>query len=285
MPKTTIAGTTVRRAMIAVGALAMVAFTAPVAHATSGTTTCRPTLPTAERQHIADLSAPLANRTLTEARDNVHEIASIWAGQGDPRGAFADVYAPILDVTLRSIAQHAYQETPWAERLAVNFVNRYLEAVNAHVTGGEVPRAWQQHFQFATDCRHSGGRVATSGMNSHLILDLPAAIVAVHTDADQWADFNHYGEILGSATPDIIASIKEDYGTDLTELFTASIVGDAIGEQRATGLFFQSVRAAAWVSGRGLSNPVTKTATYGSMWAEWATAEAALDTSDAVGLF
>lgn len=255
------------------------------AHAADGTTTCRPQLPGVEAQHIAALSAPSANRTLVDAQSNVHQIADIWGDQGDPRGAFADVYAPILDTTVPSIRQGVYTNSEWARRLALNFVNRYLASVHAHATGADVPREWQRYYQYATDCRHSGGRVATSGMNSHLILDLPTALDAVDTSRQRWADFNLYGEILGKATPQIVASIKADYGTDLSELFTASIVGDTIGEERATGLFFQSVRAAAWVSGRGLAEPATTAATHAAMWAEWLTAEGVLDTSDAIGLF
>ena len=275
-----------RRSTVVLGLvfLTVVGFLAP-AHAAGGTTSCRPRLPAAEAQRIAALTIPSANRTLVDAQSNVHRIADIWADQADPRGAFADVYAPILDATVPSIRQGVYADSEWARRLALDFVNRYLASVHAHVTGTDVPREWQRYYRYATDCRHSGGRVATTGMNSHLILDLPVALDAVDTSAERWADFNLYGEILGKATPQIIDSIRSDYGTDLTELFTASIVGDAIGEERATGLFFQGVRAAAWVSSRGLAEPATTAVTPVTMWAEWTTAEGVLDTSDAIGLF
>lgn len=236
-------------------------------------------------QQIAEVSAPENNQDLQDARDSVTEIAGLWGDAGDPRGAFAVVYKEILDTTVPSIERGDYEDSGWAERLAFDFVDRYLDGVHAHATGTRVPAEWDRYYRSATDCEHSGGRVATSGMSAHLLLDLPAALAAVETPAERWDDFNRYGEVLGTATPDIIREVEADYGTDLTELFSVSIVGDAIGEERAAGIFFQTVRAVAWTSSRALMNPATRPAGTAAMWAEWSASEVVLDTADAIGIF
>lgn len=246
---------------------------------------CAPSVSSEVLQRIAEVSAPENNRDLQDARDSVTEIAELWGDAGDPRGAFAVVYKEILDTTVPSIERGDYEDSAWAGRLAFDFVDRYLDGVHAHATGSRVPAEWDRYYRSATDCLHSGGRVATSGMSAHLLLDLPAALAAVETPVERWDDFNKYGEVLGTATPAIIREVEADYGTDLTELFSVSIVGDAIGEDRAAGIFFQTVRAVAWTSSRALMNPATEPAGTAAMWTEWSASEVVLDTADAIGIF
>ncbi|SQI34608.1 Uncharacterised protein [Rhodococcus coprophilus] len=246
---------------------------------------CPPRVDAGVMEEIADVSAPENNRTLQDARDNVTEIAELWGDAGDPRGGFAVVYKEILDTTVPSIERGDYADSQWAEDLALDFVQRYLEGVYAHATDVPVPAPWELYYRTATDCEHSGGRVATSGMSAHLLLDLPAALAAVETPVERWDDFNKYGEVLGAATPNIIREIKADYGTDLTELFSVSIVGDVIGSDRAAGIFFQTVRAVAWISSRALMSPATEDAGEAAMWAEWRASEVVLDTAEAIGIF
>ena len=75
-----------------------------------------------------------------------------------------------------------FDDPAWVDEWDVSFARLYLDAHDAALAGGPVPRPWRLAFQ-ADPALHDLVRVLL-GMNAHINYDLPQALLAVISVAD-----------------------------------------------------------------------------------------------------
>jgi hypothetical protein len=82
----------------------------------------------------------------------------------------------------RAIDDGVFEDADWVERLDVVFADLYLEAFDAHLAGQPVPRPWRLAFEAQPDLQTL--RHVLLGINAHINLDLPQALLDVIADSD-----------------------------------------------------------------------------------------------------
>lgn len=251
---------------------------------------CTASLTSAEKTRLAKLSDVSRGVDLYSARSRVNSISEILVSKRDYRGLFAIFYRDILADAIPSIERGDYANRVWTTKISVDFVTRYLDNFNRHITGRTPTGPWKNFYSRAAACKQSAGRIVMSALTAHLVVDFPESVlVAGSTNANK-ADFFKVGDQLVLTTPRIVADIKNAYGYDLAPFFRlwfASDLADPIlgGPGRTTYYFFQGIRGLAWVNGLALRStpallrPITRT----KILAEWAGFETALDALAATG--
>lgn len=82
----------------------------------------------------------------------------------------------------RAVDDGLFEDPAWVERWDVAFAEMYLEALDAYLAGGALPRPWRLAFDASREV--SGLGHVLLGMNAHVNYDLPQALLAVISDAD-----------------------------------------------------------------------------------------------------
>jgi hypothetical protein len=75
-----------------------------------------------------------------------------------------------------------FEDPAWVERWDVAFAELYLDALDAHLSGGTPPRPWRLAFDAPPGL--PALRHVLLGINAHVNYDLPQALLAVISDAD-----------------------------------------------------------------------------------------------------
>ncbi|MFZ9887095.1 MAG: DUF5995 family protein [Myxococcota bacterium] len=193
--------------------------------------------------------------TLQGPEDLLTRLVKLEEGlRGDGRVVFPAVYTVITRAALVAVGRGDLRDRETSRALITEFGRRYLSALHADLTGGDVPRAWRSHFEKA----RAGGpslRAAAAGINAHLTYDLAQALQAAGAGPDYQRDFGRFGEALAASTPGVNAALAR-HGVDSTGLFQGWFVGNAIDSLIGTGttsrLGFQTIRAEAWQNSQGL---------------------------------
>jgi hypothetical protein len=82
----------------------------------------------------------------------------------------------------RAIGNGVFEDPDWVERWDVVFAQLYLDAHDADLAGGPVPRPWRLAFGAPPDLHAL--RHVLLGINAHVNFDLPQALLGVITVAD-----------------------------------------------------------------------------------------------------
>jgi hypothetical protein len=159
-------------------------------------------------------------------------------------GYFAAVYRKVTAKIAEGIASGFFDDGPRMERLDVAFASRYLAAVDAHRSGGEVTKSWGSALDAATSARPIVVQHLLVGMNAHINLDL--GIAAAETApgsslADLRPDFDRINEIL--------AWLIAGFTRDVAEVSPLIGLLDRIGGRRDDELVRFSIEVArteAW---------------------------------------
>src|SRR5215469_904602 len=98
----------------------------------------------------------------------------------DPRRFFHATYLRTTRAVGAELAAGGFLDPDWVERWDVVFAELYLDALEADLRGGSVPRPWAEAFGAAAGT--APVRHVLLGMNAHINYDLPQALLAVITD-------------------------------------------------------------------------------------------------------
>ncbi|WP_327003942.1 DUF5995 family protein [Dactylosporangium sp. NBC_01737] len=124
----------------------------------------------------------------------------------DARRHFHGTYLRTTHAVAEEIERGGFLDADWLNRWDVAFAELYLDAFDADLNGGQVPRPWRIAFDTARDrpglpaLRH-----VLLGMNAHINYDLPQSLIAViepaefddpEVRADRERDHTHIDTVL-----------------------------------------------------------------------------------------
>lgn len=124
----------------------------------------------------------------------------------DRLGFFAVLYRAVTAAVKQGIAAGRFEDGPRMERLDVVFANRYLEAFDAHRSGGTPTRSWAVAFDAGSSRRAVIMQHLLLGMNAHINLDLAIAASDVCPGpaiAGLERDFNEINAVLAALETDV----------------------------------------------------------------------------------
>lgn len=123
----------------------------------------------------------------------------------DSRRFFHATYLRTTRAVGAELAAGGFLDAAWVERWDVVFAGLYLDALEASLRGGSVPRPWAAAF--GADVAAAPVRHVLLGMNAHINYDLPQALLAVISDAEfddpallarREADHRHIDQVLAA---------------------------------------------------------------------------------------
>src|SRR3954453_5366290 len=98
------------------------------------------------------------------------------------RAAFRGTYLRTTVAVCKAVDDAYFEDPAWVERWDVVFAELYLDALDAHLSGGAPRRPWRLAFAAPPDL--PALRHVLLGINAHVNYDLPQALLAVISDAD-----------------------------------------------------------------------------------------------------
>ncbi|WP_156324812.1 hypothetical protein [Corynebacterium lactis] len=261
-------------AVVAAGCvLAGAAPVSPVQAAPVSATSTRASADLAAR--IAALTAPYSSptppgpsATLSDVRaaaEVSRQVTALLSSAGDRRG----VFGVGLDVVEeRAVIPFEENSSQWAQALSANLIFRYLSAVHAEFSGGEVPQHWARYFD-------SGATMA--GDNAHLSVDLALAV------ADSGAGPDNYGEylrIVGAIADTaglIVERTQSTYGDDLVPLWEAAAipVGHE-GREEVVRFGDQAFSSISFANGLGLERVESRAVSEAAVQSPWRSGDAVI---------
>lgn len=127
-------------------------------------------------------------------------------------GYFAALYRDVTARVQAAIEAGDFEDGARMERLDVRFARHYLDALKAHESGSNPPRAWARTFAAAGRWRPLVLHHLLLGMNAHINLDLGIAAVEITTEEtllDLKADFDRINQILGAMIETVQARVAD----------------------------------------------------------------------------
>ncbi len=123
-----------------------------------------------------------ATRGIGDALSRMDTLGAALPGDLRAHSAFLDTYRRTTVAVGGEVEAGQFEDSAWVERWDVAFADLYLDAVEAQLLGGRVPRPWR--LAFAAPASLPPLRHVLLGMNAHINYDLPQALLAVIDDAD-----------------------------------------------------------------------------------------------------
>jgi hypothetical protein len=176
---------------------------------------------------------PLSPASASEAFDCLTLVSSRLRAAGDPRAAFADVYAVItrrVRDALNDTAAPIFDEPQFISRLAGSFCALYLAALRRSLAGEREPiAAWAMadRRRRALPVQH-----ALLGLNAHINYDLALGLLANVSALGEMADparmerYHHdhdaVNRILEAAIPEVLELLSVRYGCPLSRRVLAA---------------------------------------------------------------
>jgi hypothetical protein len=100
----------------------------------------------------------------------------------EQRREFLGTYLRTTLAVGRAVRDGVFEDGPWVEEWDVAFADLYLDALDADLSGGRVPRPWRLAFEARPGLQPL--QHVLLGINAHINYDLPQALLAVISDAD-----------------------------------------------------------------------------------------------------
>lgn len=177
----------------------------------------------------------------------------------DEKRHFHATYLRTTRAVRDEIARGGFIDPVWTEEWDVVFAELYLEPLERWERGEPVPGPWGIAFEATRDAAIPPLRHVLLGMNAHVNLDLPQALIAVISDqefddpaliARRAADHSHVDEVLVARVPaedrELIAVEEPGDRTLLDRLLTPF-------NRAGTKRFLKEARAKVWHNARQLS--------------------------------
>ncbi|WP_433936336.1 DUF5995 family protein [Sorangium cellulosum] len=118
--------------------------------------------------------------TIQQAIDRLHAITARAERDATPMGYFSALYARVTTTVARRLREGFFDDGPRMERIDVAFANLYIDAAEGHLRGaGPVRAAWRVAFGACEVREAIVLQHIYLGMNAHLLVDLPVALVSV----------------------------------------------------------------------------------------------------------
>ena len=99
-----------------------------------------------------------------------------------PLAEFLGTYLRTTLAVGKAVDDGLFEDPDWVARWDVAFAEFYLDALDAHLSGGRPSRPWRLAFDGSPDL--PALRQVLLGINAHVNYDLPQALLAVITDED-----------------------------------------------------------------------------------------------------
>ena len=168
----------------------------------------------------------------------IDEIANLFEDCGDPWGMFPTTYRHITNRIIEAIEEQEIEDQDWAKKIVVDFASRYMQNLNAALSGDEPSYAWGQYYYLADHQKASRTRAVVIAMVAHL------------TTEDHKDDYFVLGELMIEITPDFIEDLRYYYDTDAEDLLNGFFFGDWVdgvyGQDTTITLSYQTIRTKSW---------------------------------------
>lgn len=205
-------------------------------------------------------AVPLSPASAGEAFDCLSLVSSRLRAAGDPRAAFADVYAIItrrVRDAVNDTAAPLFQEPQFISRLAGRFCALYLAALRRSLAGEREPiDAWAVADRRKRSHRTLPVQHALLGLNAHINYDLALGLLANLSALGETAgsakmaryrhDHDEVNRILEAAMPEVLALLSTRYGCPIARLVLAAEAGARRAACQATLLTLRVWRARVW---------------------------------------
>lgn len=177
----------------------------------------------------------------------------------DPLRFFHSTYTRTTMAVRDELRRGGFHDNPWVERLDVAFANLYLEALDMWRQGQRPSGPWQVALDATRGPHLPPLRYVLLGMNAHINLDLPQALLAVISDDEfdspalidtRAADHGHIDSILASRVAAEDQELKKvELPGDRTLLDLLLTPFNRLGTKR----FLKEAREKVWNNARQLS--------------------------------
>lgn len=189
--------------------------------------------------------------TIQEVVDELEAIIDRSERDSSRMGYFCALYHTVTRSVQRGIEAGYFDDGERMERFDVFFARRYLDALAAHRSGGDVPRTWQVAFDATQRWSPVVLQHVLLGINAHINLDLGIA-TAQTAPGDELPklrrDYDRINEIL--------VSIFEDIQRQLYEISPWMGLLDRLGgryDDVIARFSIEKARAEAWEFARQLA--------------------------------
>jgi hypothetical protein len=171
----------------------------------------------------------------------------------DPRGdndgiaAFTTLYKQITQSVLDNWNRGVFEAGDFIIDLDINFACRYLDAIEAMTSGGDVPKCWEALFSVRSTEKIEALNYAAAGVNAHVNFDLTFALLTTwekhpspaERDA-QHRDYNRINDIF-YANMDSLRAQFHSLFTKIDDGGWLDKIGNAFGD-----LLVRQTRDIAW---------------------------------------
>lgn len=193
-------------------------------------------------------------RTIDEVLVRLNGILDDALRQGARIGYFAALYERVTTNIRRAlVAGNVFQDNARMERLDVVFANRFLDAWDAHTSGGTPSRSWQAAFALLDDPGPLVVQHLLVGMNAHINLDLGiAAATVAPTPAELdalWPDFETINVVLAR----LVKVVEDELGQVSPRLERIEDIAPAL-EDRLFDFCIDAGRDVAWALAKELAD-------------------------------
>ena len=171
----------------------------------------------------------------------------------DGLACFNRMYLTVTQAVQAQVNTGLFADAAFMATLDVNFVNRFLAAVNAYrVAPGNAPSSWRVVLDQRADPGLAPLQFALAGMNAHINYDLAPALVQTCTDCatspddgPHHLDFDKVNQTLSVLDPQVRESFEQGALLDLDRQFAG--LNDI-----ADNFSITAAREAAWTHGEVL---------------------------------
>jgi hypothetical protein len=185
---------------------------------------------------------------MDQAIARMQEIAS-QLPMTDGLACFNRMYLLVTQAVRAHVADGFFADPDFMGRMDVEFVNRYLAAIDTFRTEPpSAPRAWTVLFSNRANESIAPLQFALAGMNAHINFDLAAALVqtceALRTEPNagaHHADFEKINTVLAALEQDVRRSFEDGILLEIDEHFAGI-------EDLFTNFSILAAREAAWVN-------------------------------------
>ncbi|QXQ15799.1 hypothetical protein KV203_09090 [Skermania piniformis] len=230
--------------------------------------------------------APLDQLTDGIARND--RIATILASRQDRRGLFAVGLDAVEQRAVLPLQRNpaAFADPAYGRAISLDLLRRWLHNVHLEFTGGVPERHWAHYFAVARQCTESGGYVAMTGYNAHLVVDLARSVAAVGGRPENAGDYFTIVDAIATHGQVVVDATRAAYDVDLGPLWRFYFVGAGLDQLTGTNaasqqlLRFADLGANVVILGNGiaLADPATAGAAEIEIDMLWQTVDLALLT-------
>jgi Family of unknown function (DUF5995) len=192
--------------------------------------------------------------TIDEIIQRLNAILDGALREGARIGYFTALYERVTTNVRRAlVAGNVFEDNARMERLDVAFANRFLDAWDAHASGGTPTQSWQAAFAVLDDPGPLVVQHLLLGMNAHINLDLGiAAATVAPTPAELeplWPDFKTINRVLSR----LVQVVEDELGQISPRLKRIEDIAPEL-EDRLFDFGIDVARDFAWALATELAN-------------------------------